>query len=373
MRVLQIANGYLGNRLYQNLFSALEKMGVENAVYVPVNRKSPEPPPVEKNVVISRCFSDVDRLLFFSKQRKLLRDVEARFDLRRMDVVHAHTVFSGGYTALQLKKRHGLPYLTAVRNTDVNVFFKRMPHLRSVGLRVLQEAKTIIFLSPAYQKQLFSQYVPTALRKELEEKSLVIPNGIAPLFFENPPSARTKPSAVPRLIYVGELSSNKNLELTVQAAELLRQRGQEVRLTAVGAVLEKKYRAVLQKVDEYHDRCPQEEVLKYLRGADIFVMPSHTETFGLVYAEAMSQGLPVLYTRGQGFDGQFPDGTVGYAVSDQAPEELAERICQVLSEYGRLSENCLRLAGKFDWGKIAEQYRSLYELAAGNKNAPGPV
>jgi len=43
-------------------------------------------------------------------------------------------------------------------------------------------------------------------------------------------------------------------------------------------------------------------------------MPSITETFGLVYAEALSQGLPVLYTRGQGFDRQFEEGEVGYAV-----------------------------------------------------------
>lgn len=40
-------------------------------------------------------------------------------------------------------------------------------------------------------------------------------------------------------------------------------------------------------------------------------MPSHKETFGLVYAEAMSQGLPIIYTKNQGFDGQFPDGYVG--------------------------------------------------------------
>lgn len=360
LRVLQIANGYLGSRLYQNLFSAMETAGIENAVYVPINRKEAEPLSSEKNVVVSKCFSDLDRLLFFSKQRNMLRDVEILFDLERLDAVHAHTVFSGGYTALQLRKRHGLPYLTAVRNTDVNVFFKRMPHLRSVGLRVLREAENIIFLSPAYREQLFSQYVPAALRKELEKKSLVIPNGISSLFLENPPPARAELPAVPRLIYVGEVSSNKNLELTVRAAELLRQRGLAVRLTVVGAVLEDKYRSILPKVDEYHDRCPQEEVLGYLREADIFVMPSHTETFGLVYAEAMSQGLPVLYTRGQGFDGQFPDGTVGYAVSDQNPEELAQRIEQVISEYRRLSENCLRLVGKFDWGKIAEQYRGLY-------------
>lgn len=371
VKVLQIANGYLGNHLYRHLFRTLEDFSVENMIYVPINRKSLDPPPVEQNVTVSKCFSDFDRLLFFSKQRKMLRDVETRFDLNSLDVVHAHTVFSGGYTALQLKLRHDLPYFTAVRNTDVNVFFKRMPHLRSTGLRVLREAERIIFLSPAYQEQLFTQYVPARFQRELEEKCLVIPNGIAPLFFDNPPHSRGWPSAVPRLIYVGEVSPNKNLELTVQAAELLRQRGRETHLTVVGAVTAKKYRAVLQKADEYHDRCPQEKVRGYLRAADIFIMPSHTETFGLVYAEAMSQGLPVLYTRGQGFDGQFPDGTVGYSVSDKDPGELAERIERVLSEYGRLSENCLRLVGKFDWKKIAEQYASMYAHCGGSiKQAP---
>lgn len=360
MKILQIANGYLGSRLYRNLFSALEDFSVENAVYVPINRKAPDPSPVGENVKVSKCFSDLDRLFFFSKQRNMLRDVERRFDLKSIEIVHAHTVFSGGYTALQLKKRHGLPYLTAVRDTDINVFFKRIPHLRATGLRVLREAERIIFLSPAYQEQLFSQYIPASARQELEKKSLLIPNGIADLFLENLAHPKAEPSAVPRLIYVGDVSSRKNLGLTVHAVELLRQRGRKVCLTVVGAVTEEKCRGVLRGVDEYHDRCPQEEVLEYLRAADVFVMPSHTETFGLVYAEAMSQGLPVLYTRGQGFDGQFPDGTVGYAVSDKDPAELADRVERVLSEYGRLSENCSRLVEKFDWGKIAKQYADLY-------------
>lgn len=370
MNIFQIANGYLGSRLYENLFSALAKAGVENQVYVPIGWNAPEPPPVEENVVVSRCFSNLDRLLFFPKQRNMLRDIERRFNLSGLDIVHAHTVFSGAYTALQLKKRLGLPYLTAVRNTDINTFFKRMPHLRATGVRILREAEKIIFLSPAYQKQLLSQYVPASLRRELETKSLVIPNGIAPLFFEDPP-CKKKLSEIPRLIYVGEISSNKNLELTIQAAERLRQGGRRVCLTVVGAVQEEKYRPLLQRdFIEYHDRCPQTEVIRHLRRADIFIMPSHAETFGLVYAEAMSQGLPVLYTRGQGFDRQFPEGTAGYSVSDTDPIELADRIERVLSQYDALSNNCLRLVGKFDWEKIAAQYAGLYNQITSGRAAP---
>ena len=43
-------------------------------------------------------------------------------------------------------------------------------------------------------------------------------------------------------------------------------------------------------------------------------MPSRYETFGLVYGEAMSQGLPIIYSKGQGVDGYFKEGTVGYGV-----------------------------------------------------------
>lgn len=362
MKVLQIANGYLGNRLYENLFSALKEWGVESIAYVPLNRKDTSAPSVGKDVVLSHCFTDLDRLLFFSKQKKLLQDIEARGLHRGVSMVHAHTVFSGGYTALQLHRRWGLPYITAVRNTDINVFFQRMPHLRRTGLMILDSAEKIIFLSSAYREQLFSKYVPDSSRPALEKKSLVIPNGIAPLFFQSSPPPKAPPGKVLRLIYVGELSTNKNLEATVQAAKILRREGFDVRLLAVGAILEGKYRALIKKTDflEHHDRCPQTDVIGYLRNADIFVMPSHTETFGLVYAEAMSQGLPVVYTRGQGFDGQFPDGEVGWAVSGKDPAELADAIRRCLPRYKELSENCLKLVGKFDWNSIAKQYRSIY-------------
>ena len=42
-------------------------------------------------------------------------------------------------------------------------------------------------------------------------------------------------------------------------------------------------------------------------------MPSITETFGLVYGEALSQGLLIIYTKGQGFDGQIKEKLAGYS------------------------------------------------------------
>lgn len=363
MKVLQIANGYLGNRLYENLFAALRSRGVENTVYVPLNRKNP-PPPEENSVIFSRCFADLDRILFFPKQKKLLQDITSRNLCQGVSIIHAHTIFSGGYAALQLHKRYHLPYIVALRNTDLNVFFKYMIHLRKTGVEIMRQAEHVIFLSPSYRDQVLTEYIPAEFREELTQKSVVIPNGIAPLFFQDSPLPKKPPKENLRLIYVGEVSSNKNLETSIEAVKLLRRQGITVSLMVVGSIVEEKYHSMLRDHADfviYRDRCPQTEVIMYLRQADIFVMPSHTESFGLVYAEAMSQGLPVLYTRGQGFDGQFSDGTVGYAVSDRDPEELAEAVRKILARYREISENCLGLVGKFDWGRIAEQYQTIYQ------------
>lgn len=365
LRVLQMANGYLGNRLYENLFAALAEKDVENLVYVPVNIADRTASP--EGVTVSHCFSTLDRALYFRKQKKMIRDMEGIYQIPSVDVIHAHTLFSAGYTALQFQKKYGIPYIVAVRNTDVNVFFKYMVHLRKVGVEILRHAEKVIFLSPVYQQKVLEKYVPRSCREEIAEKCLVIPNGIAPLFFANQAQAPRRLESGPlRLIYVGEISSNKNLELTIQAVKLLNDRGITAVLKAVGTIKEEKYQNLIagSPFVQHCERCPQEEVLQHLRGSDIFVMPSHKETFGLVYAEAMSQGLPVLYTKGEGFDGQFPEGTVGYAVSDTDAEALAGKILAVKDNYERMSQNCISLVNQFNWSGIAARYAQIYETCA---------
>ena len=96
------------------------------------------------------------------------------------------------------------------------------------------------------------------------------------------------------------------------------------------------------------------------RAADIFLLPSGRETFGLVYAEALSQGLPVLYTRGQGFDGQFPDGEVGFAIDPNDPNATANAAERILKNYARFSAAAVRGSRKFDWDEIAQTYQAFY-------------
>src|SRR5690606_22696545 len=90
----------------------------------------------------------------------------------------------------------------------------------------------------------------------------------------------------------------------------------------------------------YHKPCSKEKLLELYRANDILVMPSKTETFGLVYAEAMSQGLPVIYSKGQGFDGQFKEGLIGYHVDCFDPVNIASSILKIVNNYEEMSSNC---------------------------------
>jgi len=75
----------------------------------------------------------------------------------------------------------------------------------------------------------------------------------------------------------------------------------------------------------------------------------------------MTQGLPVIYSKGQGFDGQFEEGTVGYHAASKNEEEIADRIIDIMGNYETISRNCIQLSGKFDWAKIAGKYGRVYQ------------
>ena len=104
----------------------------------------------------------------------------------------------------------------------------------------------------------------------------------------------------------------------------------------------------------------KENLITVYRKADIFIMPSLTESFGLSYVEAMTQGLPVIYTRNQGFDGQFAEGMVGFHVNPKDIEDIYSKILMILLNYAEISNNCLVESDKYNWDVIADKYIDIY-------------
>lgn len=365
MKILHINSYFNGSAFYKNLYDTQIKDGLDISVFVPVsNNALVEKYNFGKYTKISFNHGKYDRIFFYLKHQKIYKDIVSAYNIDEFSITHAHSLFSNGYIAMRLKKDFNIPYVVAVRNSDVNVFFRNMPHLRKLGIEILKEASKIVFLSETYRKTVIVKYIPSKIKESIYQKTSILPNGLDEFWFENIKvgSKITNIKDV-TLLYVGDINKNKNLLTTAKAVKKLNQEGLNVKFKIVGKIKNKKVFKKINKIvdPEYSSPMPKEKLIEVYKNSDIFVMPSFKETFGLVYGEAMSQGIPVIYSQGQGFDEQFAEGQVGYHVKSLDYCEIATKVIKILDNYEKMSNNCINGAYKFRWNKITKEYTEIYK------------
>lgn len=377
MKVLHINSYYSVSIFYKNLYELQIENGLEIDVFVSV------PSSYNKSNTnfgtytnLSNNHRKYDRLFFHLKQYKIYRDIIKKYDIKKYSLIHAHSLFSNGYVAMKLKEKYKIPYIVTVRNTDVNTFFRKMFHLKKTGVQILKNAEYIIYLSESYKDKVIQNYIPDNIKEDFYKKSVVIPNGIDNFWLDNKVKIKSKPDKFElKLLYVGVINKNKNILTTIEAIKILLNKGLKVKLTVVGKIVDKHIYNQLKLLDfvDYIGPQSKEILLQKYRQNDIFVMPSVYESFGLVYAEAMSQGLPVIYTKGQGFDRQFDEGEVGYSVNCFDSKEIAITIEKIVSNYDLLSKNCLNNSDVFSWKDIENKYSYLYANILSTKKTVGSI
>ena len=337
-------------------FNAVARGTVVDAKYAPI---------LTENVIQKECYTEFDRFLFLYKQAKIIRAARASYNIADFDVIHAHTLFNAGYAAYKLNKKYGVPYVVTVRSTDINSFLK-VPGFAFLAKKVLKNASSVLFLSEPAKTRIMERCVPRQNWTDFEAKTAIFYNGLEQFWLDNivsEPKAHAGQNVT--LLCVGKISKIKNTTILLEAMDELERRGYVPTLKPIGQVLDREMYDRLKADDriEFFEYMSKEDLIAQYRASDIFVLPSVFETFGRVYAEAMTQGLPVLYTRGQGFDGIFPDGSVGYAINAQNGAHIADCAVKVLENYGQISKNCVEKCRIFDWKKISAGIEGIYERA----------
>ncbi|WP_208586128.1 glycosyltransferase family 4 protein [Gracilibacillus suaedae] len=364
MKVLHINSYYSTSKFYKNFFDEQIDSGLDIDVFVPVDKGFKSDFDFGSYSKISSNHNKHDRYIFYLKQMKILKDVQYQYNIDDYSIIHAHSLFVNGYVAYKLYKKYKVPYIVTIRNTDINIFFKKMIHLRKIGIDILLNAKEIIFISKGYKKIVLKEYIPAKYVKIINGKSSIIPNGVDPFWLENKPSfSKSKLDRNIKLLQVGDINRNKNQLTTLEVVQKLRDSGYKIELTVVG---KDKDNFILKELNKhkfvhYISHTTKENLLNIYRQHDIFVLPSLRETFGLVYVEAMSQGLPVIYSKNQGFDGHFKDGTVGHCVDSLNKEEIAHKIMTLIENRKKYFETNSKLAHNFSWELISEKYLKLYD------------
>lgn len=366
MRILYLCTYYHRAMIFRNSMDNLIKFGNKIDAFnaVAYNTKIDEKymPIMDDLVIHKECFNKWDRFFFHLKQLKIYKAMIKECNIKEYDIIHSHTLFNGGYAAYLIHKYFGIPYVVSVRNTDVNVFL-RIPIFKRIANKIVKNASGVQFLSVPYKKLFIGKYVSHKIRENVERKSVVINNGLEEFWLQNTakPKKLYNTKSV-RFLCVGKIDKNKNIETTIRALKILSSKGYDVKLTIVGQVLDEDVFNNIRKQSFVNilEYLPKEELLKIYRENDIFIMPSITESFGRVYAEAMTQGLPVVYTKGQGFDGIFEDGSVGYAVPSKDAEYIAECIIKIIEDYNDISSRCINNSSKFDWSLISKKLNNFY-------------
>ena len=184
MNILNINSYYYSSTVHKHLQEALLESRINSYTYVPVSKRyvTREECIYDKDeygrLKKVECYNSIDRYFFHIKHTKILKNIIKEINIKEYNLLHAHSLFSNGYIAMRLKQRYGIPYIVAVRNTDINTFFKRMIHLRKLGRNILLNSDAIVFLSKPYKENLIARYIKDDEKEIIVSKSYVIPNGV---------------------------------------------------------------------------------------------------------------------------------------------------------------------------------------------------
>ncbi|TDM46085.1 glycosyltransferase [Macrococcoides goetzii] len=366
IKILHLCSYYIGNNLYNEMFKTFGNIEeVESFVMVPLKKTyEKDVNKVDKtniHLFSDKIFSLYDRINFYSKKNKYIKMINNYIKLDSINMVHTHSLFSDGIVGYEISKKFDIPYIVTVRNTDINYFFKYQKHLKNRVLHTLLSAKQVIFLSNNYLDYLL-KYIPKEYHKNIIKKSLIIPNGVSNFWKINAiKNGRNDVDKVRDLLFIGTLNKNKNILNLIKKIE----KYPEYHLDIIGdgPLLDKVRNYIdnnsLNNRIKIHGNLSKENILNLMQKSDVFILPSITETFGIVYLEAMSQGLPVIYTKGQGFDGYFEEGKVGYSI-ESSLDNLSKIIKKIEKNYNGLSNNCAEEIENFQWENIVQKYLNVY-------------
>lgn len=367
MHILHVSSDFCNSKVHVNLFQNLAEQGIRQTVYCPVrsqeqigqNGISEE----DIKVIYDYVVKPYHRYIYHLKRAIIFQSLHDKVNLKTVDIVHAATLFTDGGQAYMINRKYNIPYVVAVRNTDVNGFLNLLPHTWPAGKKILRNAQRVFFISKALMDKFSNHKAIQPILPEIKHKMALIPNGIDDYYLDH---INHEQHNGHKVLYVGDFSNNKNVVRLAEAVLELRKEMcfQDLTLTLVGGG-----NATSKKLQNIIEANPQ--VLHYLGPIDekdklcevfnthsVFAMPSIHETFGLVYLEALTQNLPIVFTKGQGIDGLF-DTSVGIGVDPLSVTEIKEALKTILKTTGMYSNKTIDF-NQFRWSTIATRYIKYY-------------
>lgn len=303
------------------------------------------------------------------------------------DLIHSHYWMSG-IAAETLKAEWQVPVvhmfhtLGLMKNRIARSPSEMEGEYRTNGeRRVLQVADRIIAATLAEQSQLQFLYNADV------SKVTVIPPGVDTSHFYPIPKEEAResigiPGADRMLLFVGRIEPLKGLETLIRALALMRAEGVQCQVphylavvggdpgasgenlsTEMARLQELRREQGMDELVLFLGKRAQDSLPYYYSAADVLIMPSHYESFGMVALEGMACGTPVVASQVGGLAFLVQDGVTGFVVPDGDPRALSERLTRLLTEPDlrqKLGEQAAEYARQYAWENIVDRLRAVY-------------
>lgn len=250
------------------------------------------------------------------------------------DIVHGHVALETGLAAMDFAEQSGRPFVITEHSTEV--YNGLSPQRAKIASEVYSAARTVIAVSAVLAERI-ADIAPQA-------NVVVIPNLVRAQVFESKRARGVSDGRV-KLVSISALAAHKRIDLGLDAiARLPKELQRKIEYTIIGdgpelQILLKKSKRIEAQVAFVGNKA-HGDAMSILAQGDILLHPSSYETFGVVLAEAMALGLPVIATRCGG-----PEGIVNAAngmlvdVDDvgSLSAALEEMLCEIDNWHSRSS------------------------------------
>ena len=298
------------------------------------------------------------------------------------DAVHANYWLSGvaGHT---IKHQMNIPRVSTFHTLDrvKAEFSPEEVEADSAHLRAEAEAATINCSDTVLASCSVEAEQISGLYHADPSRIRIVAPGVDHAFFGPGyrPQARAAlglPMDGPLLLFVGRIQPLKGVEVAVRALASLGTDRPDARLAIVGGPSGPRGDVELDRMVDLVDELglgdrvvfvpprPHELLSTYYRAADVCLVPSRSESFGLVALEAAACGTPVVASDVGGLRTLVDHGRTGFLVEDPTPEAFAAWIRQILAEpllAERLGTGAVLRARRYTWARAASLLHDLYE------------
>jgi glycosyltransferase involved in cell wall biosynthesis len=320
--------------------------------------------------------------LSFALFRALLREPG-------LTVIHAHAQHRLGGIARTAARWRGIPYVVSIhggyltlpeeQSRQMQDPFRGKPEWGKLfgwllgARRVLEDADAILCVGRDEHEH---------MRRRYGDKAHYVPNGVSTDRFRTADAAAFRNHAGLRpgeklALCVSRIDYQKNQLLLVRAFARFAATRPEWKLALIGAVTVEDYRdRILAEIEKaglggrvllIPGFPPDDPLLpSAYKAADVFVLPTVHEPFGIVILEAWAAGVPVVASRVGGIPGFTHDGQDILLFEKDNEEELLERLVRLAGDAtlgARLSAQASREVVRYDWAAVARQVGAIYETA----------